>query len=236
MNLFKHNYLLPFLVIATFILDLVICQKDYYKILGVQKTANEKEIKKAFRKLALKYHPDKNKEKDAEEKFKDIAEAYEVLSDKEKRAKYDRGGDTFSFDHKEPFDMHGFFHDFDNIFNQFTHGQRQHHQQNQQQHRQQHHQQHYHHINIEDLFNDFNEDENEFDDFFGSFSSSFGGSLGGSPFGDLSGFGADSFFGSGNHFGRESGEHVESYRSSGGSCRTITKRVGNTVTTTTHCS
>ena len=55
--------------------------KDYYAILGVNKNATEDELKKAYRKMALKYHPDKNKEPDAEEKFKEIAEAYEVLSD-----------------------------------------------------------------------------------------------------------------------------------------------------------
>lgn len=63
--------------------------KDYYKILGVDKKASLAAIKKAYKKLALKYHPDKNKESGSEEKFKEIAEAYEVLSDKDKRAKYD---------------------------------------------------------------------------------------------------------------------------------------------------
>ena len=59
--------------------------KNYYKILGVNRTSTEDDIKKAYRKLALKFHPDKNKESDAEEKFKEIAEAYEVLSDKPRR-------------------------------------------------------------------------------------------------------------------------------------------------------
>ena len=70
--------------------------KDYYGILGVKKDANEKEIKQAYRKLARKYHPDVNPgSKEAEEKFKEISEAYEVLSDPEKRAKYDRFGDQW---------------------------------------------------------------------------------------------------------------------------------------------
>ena len=65
--------------------------KDYYKILGVEKTAAEKDVKSAYRKLARKWHPDANPDnpKAAEEKFKDIQEAYEVLGDPEKRKKYD---------------------------------------------------------------------------------------------------------------------------------------------------
>ena len=69
--------------------------KDYYEILGVKRDASETEIKSAYRKLARKYHPDVNKEKGAEEKFKDINEAYEVLGDKEKRQRYDTLGSGF---------------------------------------------------------------------------------------------------------------------------------------------
>ncbi|KAI0986625.1 hypothetical protein GJ496_002810 [Pomphorhynchus laevis] len=67
--------------------------KDYYSILGISKTATEDEIRKAYRKLALKYHPDKCRESNAEEKFKAVAEAYEVLSDKRKRNIYDQLGE-----------------------------------------------------------------------------------------------------------------------------------------------
>jgi molecular chaperone DnaJ len=68
-------------------------EKDYYEILGVKKTASEAELKKAYRDLAKKYHPDKNKgNKEAENRFKEISEAYAVLSDKEKRDQYDRLG------------------------------------------------------------------------------------------------------------------------------------------------
>ena len=72
--------------------------KDYYSILGVNRSASEREIKQAYRRLARKYHPDVNPgDKSAEEKFKQINEAYEVLSDKEKRQKYDQFGDQWQY-------------------------------------------------------------------------------------------------------------------------------------------
>lgn len=91
--------------------------KDYYKILGVNKDTPPDDIKKAYRKLARKYHPDLNPgDKNAEEKFKELSEAYAVLSDEQKRAEYDRGG-SFSFDGFEGatgFDFGSF--DFTDIF------------------------------------------------------------------------------------------------------------------------
>jgi len=78
--------------------------KDFYKVLGISKTATIDDIKKAYKKLALKYHPDKNKSAGAEERFKEVAEAYEVLSDPTKRQKYDTmGEDAF----KQGFDPSG---------------------------------------------------------------------------------------------------------------------------------
>jgi DnaJ-class molecular chaperone len=69
--------------------------RDFYKILGVERGAEEKDIKKAYRKLAREYHPDANKSADAEAKFKEISEAYQVLSDKDKRALYDQFGENY---------------------------------------------------------------------------------------------------------------------------------------------
>ncbi len=86
---------------------------DYYEILGISKTATKEEIKKAYRRLAMKYHPDKNPgDKEAEEKFKLINEAYQVLSDDEKRAIYDRYG-------KEGLEGRGYKTDFSDIFDMF---------------------------------------------------------------------------------------------------------------------
>lgn len=107
-------------------------KQDYYEILGVDRSASKDDIKKAYRKLALKYHPDKNKEKGAEEKFKEISEAYAVLYDPEKRQMYDQYGhagidqqysteDIFrTADFSDIFRGMGF--DFDDIFSQFFGG------------------------------------------------------------------------------------------------------------------
>jgi molecular chaperone DnaJ len=102
-------------------------RKDYHAILNVSRDATDEDIKKAYRKLALKYHPDRNPgNREAEEMFKEINEAYEVLGDREKRARYERfgtvddGGTLFDFGFKKNFDDV-----FNDLFNDFFGGQRQ---------------------------------------------------------------------------------------------------------------
>lgn len=157
------------------ILLLVICicgssiiesKSTYYDLLGVKPTASDRDIKKSFRKLALKYHPDKNKEEGAEDKFRLIAEAYGVLSDPEKKKKYDQlghesytatGGQGFhGQDQNEhapysDFNINDFFKHFDDAFHfhskqqqyQERHGQR-HYQNTRETH--EHHRQFNHHF------------------------------------------------------------------------------------------
>ena len=89
-------------------------KRDYYEVLGLEKGVSQEEIKKAYRKLAVKLHPDKNPEKHAEEQFKELGEAYEVLSDPQKRAAYDQYGHA-AFDRRS-FGRGGGFHDPFEIF------------------------------------------------------------------------------------------------------------------------
>ncbi len=108
--------------------------KDFYKVLGVSRDATEDQIKKAYRKMALKYHPDKNKSPGAEEKFKEVAEAYEVLSDSKKKEMYDKYGEdglksgapggpegnTFSYTyHGDPHETFRMFFGDENPFGNF---------------------------------------------------------------------------------------------------------------------
>ncbi|WP_424357471.1 molecular chaperone DnaJ [Methanocella sp. MCL-LM] len=101
-------------------------KRDYYEVLGVDKSAGVDDIKKAYRKLALQYHPDRNKEAGAEEKFKEISEAYAVLSDEQKRSKYDQYGHAGMEGYSQSDIFNNFdifrdmgFGDYDNLFDMF---------------------------------------------------------------------------------------------------------------------
>ncbi len=99
-------------------------KRDYYEILGIDKNSDSKEVKKAYRKLAMKYHPDKNANPDAEDKFKEINEAYEILSDDNKRKQYDQFGHG-AFDNQQSGGFSGGFEGFggfSDIFGDFFGG------------------------------------------------------------------------------------------------------------------
>ncbi|OGH00072.1 MAG: molecular chaperone DnaJ [Candidatus Lambdaproteobacteria bacterium RIFOXYD1_FULL_56_27] len=104
----------------------MVAKRDYYEILGVGKTASKEELKKAYRKLAQQYHPDKNPDdKVSEEKFKELSEAYEILSDAERRAQYDRFGHSAANmgSGQNPFEGAGGFGDiFGDVFSEFFGG------------------------------------------------------------------------------------------------------------------
>ena len=104
-------------------------KRDYYEVLGIARNATDEDIKRAFRKLAFKYHPDHNHEGGAEEKFKEVNEAYEVLSDPDKRTAYDRfghgGAEGFFGRGFEGFDFGGFGDIFDAFFGRATTATRQ---------------------------------------------------------------------------------------------------------------
>src|SRR5512140_81037 len=92
-------------------------KRDYYEILGIEKGTTDEEIKKSYRKLAVKYHPDKNPgDKTAEEKFKELGEAYEVLSEPQKRAAYDQYGHAAFGRRSGGFARGGGFHDPFDVF------------------------------------------------------------------------------------------------------------------------
>lgn len=123
---------LTFAVCILMITELILAKKDYYDILGVPRDATERQIKKAFHRLAMKYHPDRNKSPDAETKFREIAEAYETLSDEKRRQEYDQyghgtffNGDTEGGNGQnvhQPFNYH-----FDDMFKDFDiHSQNRH--------------------------------------------------------------------------------------------------------------
>ncbi|XP_027216229.2 dnaJ homolog subfamily B member 9 isoform X2 [Penaeus vannamei] len=179
---------------------LAACAKDYYEVLGIRRSASDREIKKAFRKLAVQYHPDKNKEPGAEEKFREIAEAYEVLSDEDKKREYDYMGHA-AYAQKSAGGGGGQYSDP-------------------------------YHFNFDDLFREF-----EFDNDFGNFG----------DFRHFRDFHTDhmrrhqqahnkAHYGGRAHTYQQQQTRFSSGGNGGRTCRTVTQRVGNMVTTYTTCN
>ncbi|XP_053270718.1 dnaJ homolog subfamily B member 9 [Pleuronectes platessa] len=211
--------------------EFILAKRDYYDILGVPREATSRQIKKAFHQLALKYHPDRNKGQDTEDKFRDIAEAYETLSDDKRRREYDQfghgpspgeshgggGGDAYNFkQHYQSFN-------FDDLFKEHhEHHQQQHfHSHNfaqNQEHQKRHFDSHFqaHHEAMNRHNRQFQQQE------------AFGDGLFDDMFEDL-----EKMFSFNAHGARTDG----GFQSAGKQhCRTVTERRGNMVTTYTDCS
>ncbi|TDG96734.1 hypothetical protein EPR50_G00232090 [Perca flavescens] len=209
--------------------EFILAKRDYYDILGVPKDATERLIKKAFHKLALKYHPDRNKSPDAEAKFREIAEAYETLSDDKRRRDYDQvghgpspggsrrgGGGDYNFkQHYQSFNFDDIFKDFD------TFGQRH---------------QHHFHSHSQNQAHQKRQFDSHFQAYRGSMNrpkrpfqqGGFGGGLFDDMFEDL-----EKMFSFNTHSSRTDGRYHGSGKQH---CRTVTERRGNMVTTFTECS
>nr|XP_020506048.1 dnaJ homolog subfamily B member 9-like [Labrus bergylta] len=213
--------------------EFILAKRDYYELLGVPRDATERQVKKAFHKLALKYHPDRNKDPDAEAKFREIAEAYEMLSDDKRRREYDQfghgpspgegrrggggaGGGGYNFkQHYQSFNFDDIFKDFDH----FGHQHRHHfHSQSQNQAHQKKH--------FDSPFQAHEEAMNKHKRQFQR--GAFGGGVFDDMFEDL-----EKMFTFNTHSSR-----TESRFQSAGKqhCRTVTQRRGNMVTTFTDCS
>ncbi|KAM9313451.1 dnaJ homolog subfamily B member 9 [Gastrophryne carolinensis] len=214
---------LTFAVCILLISEVILAKTTYYDILGVPKNASERQIKKAFHKLAMKYHPDKNKSPDAEAKFREIAEAYETLSDESKRKEYDQfghdafinggrpggGGNSKSF--HQHFNFEDIFKDFD-FFGESQHSRSKRHFENQ------------HFRSNPDASN---RHRRHFDSF------SFGGGLFNDMFEDMEKMFT---FGGFADAPRHNIRTEQRFHGSSKQCRTVTQRRGNMVTTYTDCS
>ncbi|XP_075967470.1 dnaJ homolog subfamily B member 9-like [Anarhichas minor] len=212
--------------------EFILAKRDYYDILGVPKDATERLIKKAFHKLALKYHPDRNKGPDAEAKFREIAEAYETLSDDKRRQEYDQfghgplpdegrgggggggGGDYYNFNqHYQSFNFDDIFKDSDTFGQQ----QRHHFHSQNQAHQKRHFDSHFqaHREAVDRQKRQFQQ-------------GGFGGGVFDDMFEDL-----EKMFSFNAHGSRNGGRFQGSGKQH---CRTVTQRRGNMVTTFTDCS
>lgn len=217
--------------------EFILAKRDYYDILGVPKDATERQIKKAFHKLALKYHPDRNKGPDAEAKFREIAEAYETLSDDKRRREYDQfghgpspgeghggggGGGNYNFNqHYQSFNFN-----FDDMFKDFeTFGQQQRHQ---------------HHFHSHSHSQNQAHQKRHFDSHFQAHRETMNrhrrqfqqGGVGGGLFDDMF-EDLEKMFSFTSHSSRTESRFQGMGKQH---CRTVTQRRGNMVTTFTDCS
>ncbi|KAL3998760.1 DnaJ domain family protein [Acanthocheilonema viteae] len=187
--------------------------KDYYEVLGVKRGASTAQIKKAFRNLALKYHPDRNKDPSAHEKFREIAAAYEILADERKRRDYDAGGwsDDRQQQHAQSFDFDSFMREFQESMNIHRRS-----------HDGTHWKTHWQGTHGRSLFDDLWEG-------FDMFSS----------FGDFRNTGSSDGFGE-IHFGdfqsHPAAMYMKETNQRGQRCKTVTKKTGNMMTTQTICT
>uniref|UniRef100_A0A1B6EBZ6 DnaJ homolog subfamily B member 9 n=1 Tax=Clastoptera arizonana TaxID=38151 RepID=A0A1B6EBZ6_9HEMI len=252
------SYFLVFLVLILYLSISEAKHDDYYSVLGVSRDASTKDIKRAFRKLAIKYHPDKNKEKEAEEKFKQINEAHEILSDPDRRKQYDlfgKSSDRQQNNQEHHFNFDSMFQGFsDNMFH-FTDGSDSHRQKYHYSHPGESHQRFFNMKN--NLFEDFDPifGEDIFESMrdphqFGSGSSFFGSHYRQHSHNRAGHAHANAYSGHGGHFGGfhnfenfanahyHNDGHHQSWRQSRqqGSCRTVTETFGNTITTHIICS
>ncbi|CAF3427940.1 unnamed protein product [Rotaria socialis] len=229
---------LQFIVLALCIV--VAVATDYYEVLGVKRDASEKEIKRKFRQLALKFHPDKNKDPKAEEKFRNIAEAYDVLSNADKRREYDmQGHQSFKSSSNQGgfsgfhFDMNDFFKQFDEASAQFHHTKHQahheaHYKSHQQSHKQAHEQAHkkahekFFNFDFGSLFDD---DDDLGTDVNNAGTNNFG-------FGDMLGEFGSAFGGDNVHVHTTGFTQHTTHQH----CQTVTRREGNRVSTITECN
>lgn len=213
-----------FAVCVLMITELILAKKDYYDILGVPKDASDRQIKKAFHKLAMKLHPDKNKSPDAETKFREIAEAYEVLSDEKRRQEYDQMGQSpFFSDAGERGAGGRHFHqtfDFDDMFRDFDlYAQNRHAQQ---------HQKHFEeHLRVHDRAHQQQQQQSQ-----GRHKRHFQGNFGAGLFDDMF-EDMEKMFTHDRHSKRTEGRFQGATKQQ---CRTVTQRRGNMVTTYTDCS